>query len=149
MGILMVSFVQWGHRNFLLYCQQRIFYDVIVYPVQGGGSPRRLFLVDWDLVVSATVAKVICPFFLIPTCPSRMWQTKQYLVKKQTKPRPNRWPSTLYIHQILLRPSFEYFKHWFREAIRLSRGASYFERWLFWKQGYFYRQLSSWTLCVF
>ena len=33
------------------------------------------------------VPKVICPFCLIPTCSSRMGQTKQYLGKKQTKPR--------------------------------------------------------------
>ena len=44
-------------------------------------------LVDYSLLAVSTIAaKVICPFCLIPTCPSRMWQTKQYLVKKQTKP---------------------------------------------------------------
>ena len=63
--------------------------------VQGVRSPRRLFFVDWDLVVSAIAAKVICPFCLLPTCPNRMRQTKQYLGKKPTKPRSTWWSTTL------------------------------------------------------
>ena len=35
---------------------------------------------------------MICLFCLIPTCPSRMGQTKQYLNKKQTKPDVIRHP---------------------------------------------------------
>ena len=59
-------------------------FSSLVYRVDG-------HLVGGDLVVSTIAAQVISPFCLIPTCPSRMGQTKQYLDKKQMKPG-----STLY-----------------------------------------------------
>ena len=47
---------QWGHRNFLLYFQQKIVYDVMVYPVQSCTSNRMVFGV-WRTCLSA-IARV-------------------------------------------------------------------------------------------